>query len=85
VRLFGWLRVNADRVVTVGARHRHEAAEWAAADVDRARRGRREPVVAVVSYHPDPLQLLRARLPLALNSRGGNNINRVVHGELGRY
>src|SRR6266542_962338 len=31
---------------------------------------------AVVSYHPDPPQLLRARLRLALHSRGGEELNR---------
>jgi hypothetical protein len=37
------LRVDANGVVPFGAQHRHEAAEWATADVDHARRGRREP------------------------------------------
>src|SRR5436190_13967403 len=40
---------------------------------------------AVVSYHPDPPQLLRARLRLALHSRGGEEPNRLVHHERGRY
>ena len=40
---------------------------------------------AVVSYHPDPPQLLRARLRLALHSRGGEDLNRLVHHERGRY
>jgi hypothetical protein len=40
---------------------------------------------AVVSYHPDPPQLLRARLRLALDSRGGEDLNRLVHHERGRY
>jgi ferredoxin-NADP reductase/MOSC domain-containing protein YiiM/ferredoxin len=39
----------------------------------------------VVSYHPDPPQLLRARLRLALHSRGGEELNRLVHHERGRY
>ena len=39
----------------------------------------------MVSYHPDPPQLLRARLRLALHSRGGENLNRLVHHERGRY
>ena len=39
----------------------------------------------MVSYHPDPPQLLRARLRLALHSRGGDNLNRLVHHERGRY
>jgi hypothetical protein len=39
----------------------------------------------VVSYHPDPPQLLRARLRLALHSRGGKDLNRLVHHERGRY
>jgi hypothetical protein len=43
VRLLGCLRVDANGVVALGAQHRHEAAEWATADVDHARRGRREP------------------------------------------
>jgi hypothetical protein len=43
VRLLGCLRVDANCVVAFSAQHRHEAAEWATADVDRARRGRREP------------------------------------------
>src|SRR5438477_12844519 len=32
-----------------------------------------------------PPQLLRARLRLALHSRGGKNLNPVVHHERGRY
>jgi hypothetical protein len=32
-----------------------------------------------------PPQLLRARLRLALHSRGGENLNRLVHHERGRY
>jgi hypothetical protein len=43
VRLIGCLRVDANGVVAFGAQHRHEAAEWAAADVDHARGRRREP------------------------------------------
>ena len=39
----------------------------------------------MVSYHPDPPQLLRARLRLALHSRGGEDLNRLVHHERGRY
>jgi len=39
----------------------------------------------VVSYHPPPPQLLRTRLRLALHSSGGNNLNRLVHHERGRY
>jgi hypothetical protein len=42
VRFLGCLRVDADDVVVVGAQHRHEATEWAAADVDHARRRRGE-------------------------------------------
>jgi len=40
---------------------------------------------AVVSYHPDPPQLLRARLRLALHSRGEQELNGLVHHERGRY
>ncbi len=32
-----------------------------------------------------PPQLLRARLRLALHSRGGEDLNRLVHHERGRY
>ena len=39
----------------------------------------------MVSYHPDPPQLLRARLRLALHSYGGEDLNRLVHHEQGRY
>ena len=39
----------------------------------------------MVSYHPDPPQLLRARLRLALHSCGGEDLNRLVHHERGRY
>jgi hypothetical protein len=39
----------------------------------------------VVSYHPHPPQLLRARLRLALHSHGGEELNRLVHHERGRY
>jgi tetratricopeptide (TPR) repeat protein len=38
-----------------------------------------------VVSHPDPPQLLRARLRLALHSRGGRSFNPVVHHERGRY
>jgi hypothetical protein len=34
VPAIGCLRVDADGVVAVGAKHRHEPAEWAAADLD---------------------------------------------------
>ena len=34
---------------------------------------------------PDPPQLLRARLRLALHGSGGNDLNRLVHHERGRY
>jgi hypothetical protein len=40
---------------------------------------------AVVSYHPGPPQLLRARFRLALHSHGGGTLNRLVHHERGRY
>ena len=39
----------------------------------------------MVSYHPDPPQPLRARLRLALHGYGGNNLNRLVHHQRGRY
>jgi len=40
----------------------------------------------VVSYHPDPRPSLRARLRLALHdSRGIDDLNRLVHHERGRY
>ena len=39
----------------------------------------------MVSYHPDPPQLLRARLQLALHSRGGQELNQLIHHERGRY
>ena len=34
---------------------------------------------------PTPPQLLRARLRLALHSSGGEDLNRLVHHEWGRY
>jgi hypothetical protein len=41
---------------------------------------------AVVSYHPDPRPSLRARLRLALHdSRGRDDLNRLIHHERGRY
>ena len=39
----------------------------------------------MVSHHPDPPQLLRARLRLALHSYGGEDLNQLVHHEPGRY
>jgi hypothetical protein len=38
VRVIGCPRVDSDRVVTVGAQHRHEPAERAAPDLDHSRR-----------------------------------------------